>query len=65
MRLKKIKKILGDNIYYMVGVNGDYVGHYSWSQLKQFDDLYIISIWALRDRPGAVCLDLITEERWR
>lgn len=65
MRLKKIKKILGDNIYYMVGINGDYVGNYSWSQLKQFDDLYIISIWALRDRPGAVCLDLITEDKWR
>jgi hypothetical protein len=63
MRLKKLRKILGDNIYYMVGIDGDYAGNYTRKQLKQFNDLYVISIWTLTDRPGAVCLDLITEDK--
>lgn len=52
-------------IYYMVGIDGDYAGNYTRKQLKQFNDLYVISIWTLNDRPGAVCLDLITEDKWR
>ena len=61
MKFKKIRKILGNHIYYMVGVDGDYVGNYTRDQLKQFNKLYIKSIWALTDRSGCVCLDLITE----
>lgn len=65
MRVKKLRKILGDNIYYMVGINGDFVGNFTRERLKQFDDLYIISIWALNNMPGAVCLDLVTADKRR
>lgn len=59
MRLKKVRKILGKSLIFMVGVDGDYVGNYNRDGLKQFDDLKLISIWALEDRPGIICLDLI------
>lgn len=59
MRLKKIRKILGEELTFMVGINGDYVGNYTRDKLKQFDDLTLISIWAINDRPCVICLDLI------
>lgn len=43
----------------MVGIDGDYVGNYTRDGLKQFNDLTLISIWALEERPGVICLDLI------
>lgn len=59
MRLKKVRKILGRNLVFMVGIDGDYVGNYNRDGLKQFNELTIISIWALDDRPRVICLDLI------
>ena len=59
MRLKKVRKILGNRLIFMVGIDGDYVGNYNRDGLKRFNDLTIISIWALEDRPGVICLDLI------
>ena len=59
MRLKKVRKILGKSLIFMVGIDGDYAGNFNRKQLKEFDDLTIISIWALEDRPGVICLDLI------
>lgn len=63
MRLKKVRKILGKDLTFMVGIDGDYVGNYSRDRLKQFDDLTLISIWALNDRPGVICLDLIDRRK--
>ena len=65
MKLKKVRRILGDNVAYMVGIDGDYIGNYTRKGLKQYDDLQIISIWALKDRPGCVCLDLIDKRRYK
>ena len=62
MRLKKVRKILGKSLTFMVGIDGDYVGNYTRDGLKQFNDLTLISIWALKDRPGVLCLDLINGE---
>lgn len=58
----KIMRVLSDEAVYMVGVNGDYIGKYSKKQLKEFKGLYLISIWVLEDRPGCICLDLVTED---
>lgn len=63
MKLKKVRKILGNNVIYMVGVDGDYVGNYTRKALKQYDDLQIVSIWCIKDRAGCVCLDLIDKRR--
>lgn len=63
MRLKKVRKILGESITFLVGIDGDYVGTYTRDELKQFDDLTLISIWALNERPGEICLDLIDKRR--
>ena len=59
MRLKKVRKILGKSLNFMVGIDGDFVGTYTRDELKQFNDLELIAIWALNERPGAICLDLI------
>lgn len=59
MRLKKVRKILGESLTFMVGIDGDYVGNYCQDELKQFNDFTLIGIWALNERPGVICLDLI------
>ena len=64
MKLKNVRKILSSYTTYMVGINGDYIGNFTRKQLKQYDELEIITIWTIKDRSGCICLDLIDKRRF-
>lgn len=61
MKVRKLRKILSKRLRYKVGINGDFVGTFSREDLKKFDRLKVVGIWALPFERGAImiCLDLV------
>ena len=62
MRFKKVRKILSNNIYYLDGIDGDFMGNFTKEQLKKYNNLYIKCIWTIPEKPRCICLDLVSKE---
>lgn len=60
MKVRKLRKKLSKRLRYKVGINGDFVGTFSREDLKQFDGLKVVNIWAhpFENHGVMICLDL-------
>ena len=60
MKVRKLRKKLSNRLRYKVGINGDFIGTFSREDLKEYDELKVVNIWAhpYENHGVMICLDL-------